>query len=202
MLAWRSHTVKRVSRALCPSLFTKSPTMFDSRLSFVPRIPLRLRRTAWLRGVGRAMVLGGAVAALAACGGDPLVVVGSVDVNVSADVTLIVDFPVATTLVRSPRAINANVAGECTVTRDGFDVSISRDEDGTGLRSVHVSSEAVGVDIGGVSYTALEGDGCFIDVRASGPGYGTITFDIDCTLSDGAGGTVTAVGALGLDGCR
>jgi hypothetical protein len=153
--------------------------------------------------VGRSVASVGVVAALAGCGGDPLIVVGSVDVEVETDVTLVVDFPVATTLVRSPRAINANVAGECTVTRDGFDVVISRDEASAGLRSLHVSSEGASVDIAGVSYTALESDaGCFIDVRASDPGYGTITFDIECTLSDGAGGSVTAVGALGLEGCH
>ena len=88
--------------------------MFDSRLSFVPRIPLRLRRTAWLRGVGRAMVLGGAVAALAACGGDPLVVVGSVDVNVSADVNLFLQ-------------TDANGAALYTINLSGAMVSARRD---------------------------------------------------------------------------
>lgn len=148
-------------------------------------------------------VLSSLVTALAGCGGDPLVVVGHIDVEVAADVTLIVDFPVATTLVRSPRAINANVAGECTVTRDGFDVLIARDDSSTGLRSLSVSSEGASVDIGGVTYSALESDaGCFISTRSSDASYGTVTFDIECTMDDGGGDSVTAVGAMTVEGCH
>ena len=148
------------------------------------------------------LAAGSLVASLAACAGDPLVVVGHIDVEVAADVTLVVDFPVATTLVRSPRAINANVAGECTVTRDGFDVLIARDESGTGLRRLSVSSEGASADIGGVTYSALEADaGCFIEARESNARYGTVTFDIECTMDDGEGASVTAVGALTVEGC-
>lgn len=159
-------------------------------------------RSLPLRRLSSVLVTGGLVATSASCSPDPLIVTGHVDVTVSSDTTLVVDFPTATTLVRSPRAINASVAGECTVERDFFSVIVSRDEESTGLRSVHVSTDEASVDIGGVVYSGLEGVGCFIETRVSDPGYGTITFDVDCALDDGEGNTVSAVGALSFEGCH
>ncbi|MBK6578532.1 MAG: hypothetical protein IPG17_20515 [Sandaracinaceae bacterium] len=159
-------------------------------------------RSLLLRRLSSLLVTGGLVATSAACGSDPLIVTGRVDVAVSPDTTVVVDFPTATTLVRSPRAINTSVAGECTVERDFFSVIVSRDEASTGLRNVHISSDEASVDIGGVVYSGLEGVGCLIATRVSDPGYGTITFDVDCALDDGEGNTVSAVGALSFEGCH
>lgn len=156
-----------------------------------------------LRRLSSVLVAGGLVAATSACAEDPLVVTGRLDFTVSPELTVTADFPTPITLVRSPRAINANVAGECTVEPDSFSVVVSRDESSTGLRSFRVSSDQASVDIGGVTYTGLEESaGCLIAVRTSEPGYGTITFDVDCTLDDGAGVGVTAIGALTFEGCH
>jgi len=156
-----------------------------------------------LRRLSSVLAVGGLVATSASCAPDPLIVTGSVDVIVSADTTLVVDFPTATTLVRSPRATNARVAGECTVERDSFTIVVSRDEASTGLRNLRVSSEEASVDIGGVVYTGLEESaGCLIATRISDPGYGTITFDVDCVLEDGEGNSVSAIGALAFEGCH
>ena len=153
--------------------------------------------------LGPLALLAAAVAALGGCGGDPLLVVGRVDVSVDANTTLVVDFPVATTLVRSPRAINTSVAGDCTVTRDAFDVVIARDESSAGLHTLHVTSTTASVEIDGDTYEAATADGaCFIEASAMDASYGTVTFDVDCTLRDGAGGSVSAVGTLTLEGCH
>lgn len=159
---------------------------------------LRLLRSRTLSSV----LAAGGVLALSACGEDPLIVTGRVDVAVSSDTTLVVDFPNATRLERGPSSSSGRAAGECTVTADSFSVSVSSSETSTGLRSLRVSSDEASVDIGGVVYTALAGTGCFIDTRVSDPGYGTITFDLDCGLSDGEGHTVSAVGDLAFEGCR
>ncbi len=171
-------------------------------LSRMPLAPLP-RGGRRVRGVCFGALFGVLVSGVAGCGGDPLIVTGSVDVTVSANMVVSVDFPTATTLVRSPRAINSNVAGECSVTSEGFGVVISRDEESDGLRSLRVSSSQASVDIGGVTYTGLEENaGCLIRARSMSANYGTVSFDIDCLLDDGTGESVTAVGVLSFEGCN
>lgn len=163
---------------------------------------MSILRSLTVRRLSSVLAAGGLVVTASACGEDPLLVTGRIDFTVSSDVTIVADFPTATSLVRSPEAINANVAGECTVDRDAFSVVVSRDESSTGLRNFRVSSEQASVDIGGVTYTGLESSaGCLIATRASDPSYGTITFDVDCTLDDGAGNGIAAIGALTFEGC-
>lgn len=159
-------------------------------------------RSLPIRRLSSVLAAAGVVVVSSACGEDPLVVTGRVDVTVATDLTLVVDFPTATTLVRSPRPVNANLAGECTVERDAFSILIASDESSTGIRSFRVSSDEASVDIGGVTYTRPVGVGCLIETRASDPGYGTITFDIDCALQDEEGDSVSAVGALSFEGCH